>query len=76
MIFIFAGYETSSSTMCFLAYNLATHPDIQKALQDEIDEAFPDKVTQMYILLSLPSIPPHIILFLSSGFVLTINQSI
>uniref|UniRef100_A0A667Z9U9 unspecific monooxygenase n=1 Tax=Myripristis murdjan TaxID=586833 RepID=A0A667Z9U9_9TELE len=48
MIFIFAGYETSSSTMCFLAYNLATHPDIQKALQDEIDEAFPDKSRPTY----------------------------
>uniref|UniRef100_A0A673ALY8 unspecific monooxygenase n=1 Tax=Sphaeramia orbicularis TaxID=375764 RepID=A0A673ALY8_9TELE len=45
MIFIFAGYETSSSTLCFLAYNLATHPHIQKKLQEEIDETFPDKPT-------------------------------
>ncbi|XP_051913204.1 cytochrome P450 3A40-like [Hippocampus zosterae] len=48
MIFIFAGYETSSSSLCFLAYNLATHPDIQKALQEEIDETFPDKVRPSY----------------------------
>ncbi|XP_077369661.1 cytochrome P450 3A40-like [Festucalex cinctus] len=48
MIFIFAGYETSSSSLCFVAYNLATHPDIQKALQDEIDETFPDEVRPNY----------------------------
>ncbi|XP_061553449.1 cytochrome P450 3A40-like isoform X1 [Phycodurus eques] len=48
MIFIFAGYETSSSSLCFLAYNLATHPDIQKSLQEEIDETFPDKVRPSY----------------------------
>lgn len=45
MIFIFAGYETSSSTLGFVAYNLATHPQIQKILQEEIDETFPEKVT-------------------------------
>ncbi|XP_040009490.1 cytochrome P450 3A40-like isoform X2 [Xiphias gladius] len=43
MIFIFAGYETSSSTLAFIAYNLATHPHIQKTLQEEIDETFPEK---------------------------------
>ncbi|XP_071398575.1 cytochrome P450 3A30-like [Centroberyx affinis] len=48
MIFIFAGYETSSSTLCFLAYNLAINPDVQKALQEEIDEAFPDKGQPTY----------------------------
>lgn len=45
MIFIFAGYETSSSTMGFTAYNLAMNPHIQKRLQEEIDETFPKKVT-------------------------------
>ncbi|XP_054649431.1 cytochrome P450 3A27-like isoform X1 [Dunckerocampus dactyliophorus] len=48
MIFIFAGYETSSSSLCFVAYNLATHPHIQKALQKEIDETFPDKARPNY----------------------------
>ncbi|KAF0036208.1 hypothetical protein F2P81_011520 [Scophthalmus maximus] len=48
MFFIFAGYETSSSSLCFSAYNLATHPDIQKTLQREIDETFPDKGRPTY----------------------------
>ncbi|XP_031701695.1 cytochrome P450 3A19-like [Anarrhichthys ocellatus] len=48
LIFIFAGYETSSTTMGFLAYNLATHPQIQKTLQEEIDETFPEKGQPTY----------------------------
>ncbi|XP_029291497.1 cytochrome P450 3A40-like [Cottoperca gobio] len=48
MIFIFAGYETSSSTLGFVAYNLATHPHIQKTLQKEIDETFPEKDRPSY----------------------------
>lgn len=48
MIFIFAGYETTSSTLSFLAYNLAINPDIQKILQEEVDEAFPDKAKPTY----------------------------
>ncbi|XP_034027387.1 cytochrome P450 3A30-like [Thalassophryne amazonica] len=48
MIFIFAGYETSNSSLYFLAYNLATNPDIQKTLQEEIDETFPEKSQPTY----------------------------
>ncbi|XP_044067523.1 cytochrome P450 3A40-like [Siniperca chuatsi] len=48
MLFIFAGYETSSSSLGFLAYNLATHPQIQKTLQEEIDETFPEKGQPTY----------------------------
>ncbi|XP_029012837.1 cytochrome P450 3A40-like [Betta splendens] len=43
LVFIFAGYDTTSSTLGFLAYNLATHPDVQKTLQEEIDKTFPQK---------------------------------
>lgn len=49
MIFIFAGYETTSSSLSFLAHNLATHPHIQKTLQKEIDETFPEKVTLGFV---------------------------
>lgn len=42
------GYGTSSTSLAFLAYNLATHPDIQRKLQMEIDEAFPNKEPLTY----------------------------
>lgn len=45
MIFLFAGYETSSSSLSFLAFNLATNPHIMEKLQAEIDSTFPDKVS-------------------------------
>ncbi|XP_078096282.1 cytochrome P450 3A24-like [Mustelus asterias] len=48
LTFIIAGYETSSSTLSFAAYNLAMHPDVQKKLQQEIDEAFPNKAPPTY----------------------------
>ncbi|XP_070824233.1 cytochrome P450 3A27-like [Chaetodon trifascialis] len=48
MLFIFAGYETSSSTMAFVAHNLATNPHTQKILQDEIDKTFPEKGPPTY----------------------------
>ncbi|XP_066516425.1 cytochrome P450 3A30-like [Hoplias malabaricus] len=48
MIFIFAGYETSSSTMSFFFYNIATNPDTMKKLQEEIDQTFPNKAPVQY----------------------------
>ncbi|XP_051560418.1 cytochrome P450 3A30-like [Myxocyprinus asiaticus] len=48
MIFIFAGYETSSSTLAFLFYNLATNPEAMKKLQEEIDETFPNQAPVDY----------------------------
>uniref|UniRef100_A0A672ZIU4 unspecific monooxygenase n=1 Tax=Sphaeramia orbicularis TaxID=375764 RepID=A0A672ZIU4_9TELE len=42
-MFLFAGYETSATTLVFLAYNLARNPDIMKRLQQEIDTTFPNK---------------------------------
>ncbi|XP_051017152.1 cytochrome P450 3A9 [Acomys russatus] len=48
VIFIFAGYETTSSALSFVTYLLALHPDVQKKLQDEIDAALPNKAPATY----------------------------
>ncbi|XP_054850804.1 cytochrome P450 3A24-like isoform X2 [Eublepharis macularius] len=48
IIFIFAGYETTSTALNFLSYCLATHPDVQRRLQEEIDEALPNQATPAY----------------------------
>uniref|UniRef100_A0A1A8RGE8 unspecific monooxygenase n=2 Tax=Nothobranchius TaxID=28779 RepID=A0A1A8RGE8_9TELE len=48
MIFIFAGYETSSSSLTFLAHSLATNPEVMKKLQEEIDATFPNKAPIEY----------------------------
>ncbi|KAL6035176.1 hypothetical protein STEG23_011471 [Scotinomys teguina] len=48
IIFIFAGYETTSNTIAFALYLLATHPDIQKKLQEEIDVVLPNKASPSY----------------------------
>ncbi|XP_036968017.1 cytochrome P450 3A40-like [Acanthopagrus latus] len=51
MIFLFAGYETTSSSLCFVAYNLALNPHIMKRLQEEIDATFPEKAPIEYQVL-------------------------
>ncbi|XP_047000616.1 probable cytochrome P450 6a14 [Schistocerca americana] len=38
-VFLLAGFETSSTTMSLALHELAFHQDIQKKLQQEIDEA-------------------------------------
>uniref|UniRef100_A0A8C8SC68 Cytochrome P450 3A n=1 Tax=Pelusios castaneus TaxID=367368 RepID=A0A8C8SC68_9SAUR len=48
IIFIFAGYETISSILCYMAYSLATHPDVQQKLQEEIDSLFPNQAPLTY----------------------------
>ncbi|KAJ6659734.1 hypothetical protein lerEdw1_018449 [Lerista edwardsae] len=47
-IFIFAGYEPSSNSLGFMAYLMATHPDVQQKVQDEIDSVFPNKAPLTY----------------------------
>ncbi|KAM3930611.1 cytochrome P450 3A9-like [Leptodactylus fuscus] len=51
VVFILAGFETTSSTLTYLLYNLATHPDVQKKLQEEIDSYLPDKASPTYDIL-------------------------
>lgn len=52
-LFFFAGFDTASSLMTFLVYELALHPDVQTRLQGEIDETteeYNDKITYEGIL--------------------------
>nr|XP_056722611.1 cytochrome P450 3A9-like [Euleptes europaea] len=48
IIFIFAGYEPSSNSLGYVAYLLATHPDVQQKLLDEIDSVLPNKAPLTY----------------------------
>uniref|UniRef100_A0A8C5KJM6 unspecific monooxygenase n=1 Tax=Jaculus jaculus TaxID=51337 RepID=A0A8C5KJM6_JACJA len=43
VLFVMASYETTSNSLSFLMHVLATHPDIQKKLQEEIDRVLPAK---------------------------------
>ncbi|XP_040043618.2 cytochrome P450 3A27 isoform X1 [Gasterosteus aculeatus] len=47
-MFMVAGYETSATTLAFLAYNLARNPEVMKRLQEEIDSTFPNKGAVRY----------------------------
>ncbi|KAM4771048.1 cytochrome P450 3A9-like [Rhinophrynus dorsalis] len=51
IIFLLAGYETTSTSLSYLFYNLATHPDVQKRLQEEIDSYLPNKASPTYEIL-------------------------
>ncbi|XP_028644431.1 cytochrome P450 3A25 isoform X2 [Grammomys surdaster] len=48
VIFIFGGYDATSTSISFIMYELATRPDVQKKLQDEIDRALPNKAPVTY----------------------------
>ncbi|KAH0631991.1 hypothetical protein JD844_019967 [Phrynosoma platyrhinos] len=47
-IFVFGGYEPTSNSLGYVAYLLATHPDVQQKLQDEIDSVLPNKAPLTY----------------------------
>ncbi|CAL2031265.1 unnamed protein product [Caenorhabditis brenneri] len=41
-VFIIAGFDTTALSLSFTTYLLATHPGIQKKLQEEVDRECPD----------------------------------
>ncbi|KAF2156400.1 putative P450 monooxygenase [Myriangium duriaei CBS 260.36] len=45
LTFLAAGHETTSSAFTWLTYLLATHPDIQARLRDELLASIPDPLT-------------------------------
>nr|XP_022315198.1 cytochrome P450 3A24-like isoform X1 [Crassostrea virginica] len=44
ILFMLAGYDTTSSTMTFMAYNLATNPECQDRLINEIDSVLGEEM--------------------------------
>ena len=45
VLFLLAGYETTSTMLGFAAYRLAIHPEMQAKIHKEIDEHFPEEVS-------------------------------
>ena len=41
-VFFFGGFESTSTLMCFAAYEVGTNEEVQKRLQDEIDQVLED----------------------------------
>ncbi|XP_017882209.1 cytochrome P450 9e2-like [Ceratina calcarata] len=37
-VFFFAGFESTATLMCFSAYEIGVNPDVQKKVQEEIDQ--------------------------------------
>lgn len=45
LLFLLAGYETTSTTLAYIMYEMSVNPEAQKRLQEEIDELFPENVS-------------------------------
>ena len=44
ILFFFAGYETTATTLSLAAYNIACNPDVQQKLYEEAKTVFHSKV--------------------------------
>lgn len=45
LLFFIAGYDTTATTLSFLLYFLAIHPDIQDRLRQEVHDVTNNQVT-------------------------------
>ncbi|XP_070556745.1 cytochrome P450 3A5-like [Ptychodera flava] len=52
LIFFLAGYETTSTLMSYVAYSMATNPDIQEKLCTEIDDVMANNEEPSYNVVS------------------------
>lgn len=50
LLFLLAGYETTSTTLAYIMYEMSVNPEAQKKLQEEIDELFPENVSYCVLL--------------------------
>ena len=44
--FMFEGHDTTAANMSFSLYLLATHPEVQRRCQAELDEIFQERVAE------------------------------
>jgi cytochrome P450 len=49
VLFLSAGYETTANTLCFIAYSLATNPDLQEKVCNEVDQILDKHVYEFII---------------------------
>ena len=54
LVFLLAGYETSSTTLGFVCYHLATDTHVQDKLRDEIDRMCPGDEVRYFCVLVQP----------------------
>ena len=47
VLFLSAGYETTANSLCFVAYNLAMHPELQEKVCHEVDQ-----ILEKYVFIS------------------------